>query len=72
MLYGPMHYFRTYQVSDAALSMSNGDAYTFCEDQDRGLAMWDTADSYEDMKYLSTTALQGGNSILHLGSRAMV
>ena len=58
-----MHYFRTYHVSDAALSMSNGDAYTFCEDQDRGLAMWDTADSYEDMKYLSTTALQGGNLI---------
>ena len=40
------------------MSMNTGEAYTYCHDMDMGLAMWDTADSYEDIKYLSTTGVQ--------------
>ena len=33
-------------------------ARTLCENLGLGLAMWDTAQSYEDIKYLATVSLQ--------------
>ena len=33
-------------------------AHSYCEGLGLGLAMWDTAQSYEDIKYLATVALQ--------------
>ena len=33
-------------------------AFSYCEDLGLGLAMWDTAQSYEDLKYLATTAIK--------------
>ena len=33
-------------------------AYTFCENRGLGLAIWDSSEAYEDLKYLSTTAVK--------------
>ena len=38
--------------------IAGGPAYTFCDNRGLGLAMWDTADSYEDLKYLATTVIK--------------
>ena len=39
-------------------SVAGGPANTFCENLGLGLAMWDTAGSYEDLKYLATTSIK--------------
>ena len=51
-----MNSCRAYHISDNTRTID--EAYTYCQDLDLGLAMWDDAESYEDMKYLSTTAAQ--------------
>ena len=51
-----MNTCRAYHISDNTRTIP--EAYTYCQDLDLGLAMWDDAESYEDMKYLSTTAAQ--------------
>ena len=33
--------------------LTNCDAYDFCANHTLGLAMWDTPESYEDIKYLA-------------------
>ena len=36
--------------------MRHSDAYDYCEDEGMGLAMWHTAELYEDIKYLAFKA----------------
>ena len=57
---------RSYKVSTNLKTYS--EAFDFCESKGLGLAMWDTAELYEDMKLLAEalkghiyTALNNGN-----------
>ena len=55
-----MSYLRPYHVSPAKLKTRHNYHYTYCQNLGLGLAMWDTAETYEDLKYLSTTAIGEG------------
>ena len=37
--------------------MTNCEAYDYCANHTLGLAMWDTPESYEDIKYLADTSV---------------
>ena len=49
--------FRQYHVSPTKMKSRNDEHYNYCESRDLGLAIWDTAELYEDIKYLATTAI---------------
>ena len=54
---------RSYEVS--SMAMNKSEAYDFCEAQGLGLAIWDNAESYEDMKYLGKMLHNLYNTVSH-------
>ena len=51
-----MHFGRTYLISNGAQTYDSGN--NFCAGKGMGLAVWNTAELYEDLKYMATTVKQ--------------
>ena len=47
---------RSYLISNGIKTYDSG--YDFCASKGMGLAVWDTPEKYEDMKYMATTVKQ--------------
>ena len=43
--------------------MTEDEAYNFCDDHDLGLAVWKTAEAYEDIKYIASNSPHGKGEV---------